>query len=73
MVEFQKQQYGAEVATILDNENETVEVMRRSDGTFELIIHNRRGETDTWDDLTAILKAEHFVELGRVPIMAHRG
>lgn len=68
---FKKQQLGgADVATILDNENETLEVVRRTDGTFELIIHNRRAETDTWDDLSVTLKPAHFSVLGSISWMA---
>ena len=72
MVEFTKQQkYGADVATILDNDVECVEVARRTDGNFELTVHNRHGgDSDRWDDLTAVLKPEHFVELGKIAVLS---
>ena len=70
MIEFKKQHYGADVATVLDNEAEVVEVMRRSDGKFELTVHNRQGESDRWRDISAVLKPEHFVELGKIAEMA---
>lgn len=66
MVKFNKQTYGADVATILDNEDEIVEVLRREDGNFELTVHNRRGGTEGWTDLSAILTPEHFIELGKI-------
>jgi hypothetical protein len=71
IAKFQIQQLGgADVATILDNESEVLEIVRRSDGTFELIVHNRRGETDRWDDLSVVLKPQHFAVLGSIAEMA---
>jgi len=63
---FKEQSTGARVATILDNENEALEVMRCADGKYDLIIHNRRGETDRWEDLTVTLKPAHFAALGTI-------
>jgi hypothetical protein len=66
---FKKEQLtGAMVATILDNENEVLEVLKRSDGKYDLIVHNRRGETDQWDDFTVTLKPAHFAVLGTIAI-----
>ena len=66
---FKLESSGAEVATILDNENAVLEVMKRSDGTYELTVHNRRGETDRWDDLSVVLKPRHFAVLGSIATM----
>ena len=46
--------------------NSIVEVQERNDGTYGLIIHTRRNDSDRWDDLTAYLKPEHFDALGSV-------
>lgn len=70
MINFKKQHYGAEVATILNNEQEVVEVVRRTDGDFELTVHNREGESDRWHDLSAVLKPAHFVALGQIAELA---
>lgn len=67
---FKIQAHGADVATILDSDNETLEIVRRTDGTFELVVHNRRFESDTWDDLSVILKPQHFAVLGSIAEMA---
>jgi hypothetical protein len=63
---FEKQTYGAVVATILEADNSIVEVQERNDGAYGLIVHHRREDRDTWDDLTAYLKPEHFDALGSV-------
>lgn len=63
---FEKQTYGAVVATILEADNSVVEVQERNDGCYGLIIHHRREDRDGWDDLTAYLKPEHFDALGSV-------
>lgn len=60
---FEKQTYGATVATILETDDSIVEVQERNDGVYGLIIHARRND-DLWDDLTAYLKPEHFEALG---------
>lgn len=69
---FKKQQFGADVATILETADQVLEVVRRDDGTFNLIVHNRRGETDTWDDLSVNLKPQHFSVLGSIASMGHQ-
>lgn len=70
MIEFRKQRYGAEVATLLEDDEQAVEVLRRADGDFELTVHIRRGKNpDAWDDLTAVLKPEHFIDLGKIADM----
>lgn len=63
---FEKQHYGATVATILETDNSVVEVQERNDGEYGLIVHHRREDRDDWDDLTAYLKPEHFDALGSV-------
>ena len=63
---FEKQHYGAVVATILETDDSIVEVQERNDGVYGLIIHTRRHDSDRWDDLTAYLKPEHFEALGSV-------
>lgn len=63
---FEKQTYGAVVATILETESSIVEVQERNDGCYGLIVHHRREDRDNWDDLTAYLKPEHFDALGSV-------
>ena len=65
-IKFEKQTYGAVVATILETDDSIVEVQERNDGTYGLIIHTRRNDSDRWDDLTAYLKPEHFDALGSV-------
>lgn len=65
-VKFEKQHYGAVVATILQTDDSVVEVQERNDGCYGLIIHHRREDRDSWDDLTAYLKPEHFEALGLV-------
>lgn len=62
---FATQTYGAVVATIFEGNDVLVEVHKRQHSA-ELIIHNRRGETDRWDDCTADLKPEYFEMLGSV-------
>jgi len=63
---FEKQTYGAVVATIYENDSSIVEVQERNDGVYGLTIHTRRCDRDSWDDLTAYLKPEHFDALGSV-------
>jgi hypothetical protein len=65
-VKFEKQTYGATVATILETDDSVVEVQERNDGCYGLIVHCRRPDRDEWDDLTAYLKAEHFDALGLI-------
>lgn len=65
-VKFEKQTYGAVVATILELDDSIVEVQERNDGVYGLIIHTRRHDTDHWDDLTAYLRSEHFDALASV-------
>lgn len=70
MVEFKKEQYGAVVATICENDDQVVEVQRHKDGKFSLIVHNR-SPCGGWDDLTAHLTPEDFAKLGRIPDAPH--
>lgn len=49
-VRFEKQHYGAVVATILETDNSIVEVQEHNDGVYGLIIHTRRYDRDHWDD-----------------------
>lgn len=65
MIEFKKERYGADVATIHESAEQIVEVVRRDDGLFSLIIHNRVSG-DRWEDLTATLSAAEFIKLGEV-------
>lgn len=65
MIKFEIQSTGARVATIHESEDQIVEVLQRGDGRLDLIVHNRRGDTDRWDDLSAVLKPEEFADLGR--------
>lgn len=67
MIEFKIQKFGADVATIHVGEDQIVEVGRLPNGLFDLTVYQRRPGTDTWDDLTAVLKPEDFMKLGEVP------
>lgn len=66
MITFKKERYGADVATIHEGDDQIVEVLRRKDGRFDLIVHSRRHDTDRWDDLTATLKPADLLALGEV-------
>ena len=66
MIEFKRERSGADVATIIDETDQIIEILRRSDGLFDLIIHVRNFETDRWDDMTAVLTPQHFILLGTV-------
>lgn len=66
IAKFEKQTYGAVVATILETDDSIVEVQERNDGVYGLIVHHRPEDRDQWDDLTAYLKPEHFDALGSV-------
>jgi hypothetical protein len=61
-----KEQWGAVVATIMETDDSMVDVQECNDGVYGLIISHRRSDSDTWDDLTAYLKPEHFDLLGSV-------
>lgn len=63
-LKFRKEHYGATVATLIDTEDTIVEISARSDGDYELIVHNREGERDTFRDCSALLKPKHFAALG---------
>ncbi len=65
-LEFKQERYGAEVATVLENDEAIVEVMRMEDGEFQLTIHNRGERSNQWDDLSAVLTTKHFAELARI-------
>lgn len=64
---FERQRFGAMVATILETEYGALEVVARNDGKFVLTIHNRTGESDRWEDLSVTLEPKHFEMLGSVP------
>lgn len=68
-LKFRKEHYGATVATLIDSEDVVVEILARSDGDYELIVHNREGERDTFRDCSAVLKPKHWAALGE---LAHR-
>ena len=53
MIEFKKERFGAEVATIHESSDQIVEVVRRQDGLFDLTIHNRVWDVQ-WEDIDAI-------------------
>lgn len=66
---FEKQEYGAVVATILENDNEILEVQKLPDGSHNLIVHRRKNRcSNLWDDITVNLKAEHFQMLGSIAV-----
>jgi hypothetical protein len=65
-MEFKREQYGADVAKLLEDDQQIVEVLRRKDGCFDLIIHNYNERRGLWDDMSATLKPQHFIELGTV-------
>lgn len=64
---FERQRYGAMVATIKETEHVALEVLARNDGRFVLTVHNRTGEPDRWEDLSVTLEPKHFEMLGSVP------
>lgn len=64
---FKREKYGADVATIHEDGDQIVEVVRRGDGRFDLTIHCRRAHGDLWDDMTVTLSADRFTALGQVP------
>lgn len=64
---FERQRYGAMVATIKETEHVVLEVLARNDGRFVLTVHNRTGEPDRWEDLSVTLEPKHFEMLGSVP------
>ena len=66
---FQTQPHGAEVATIIETADQIVEVLRHSDGTYDLTVHSRVSDTDRWDDCTARLSPRHFAVLGSIATM----
>ena len=65
MIEFKTERYGADVAIIHESSDQIVEVVRRKDGLFDLIIHVRVWDTQ-WEDKTATLTAADFIKLGQV-------
>lgn len=64
--EFVKQQHGAVVATIREHVDGLLEVQDMGDGTFNLTVHSRHGETDRFDDLSIRLEPKHFAVLGSI-------
>jgi hypothetical protein len=63
---FERQQFGAMVAQILESYHSVVEVSARNDGKFNLIVHCRTGEPDRWTDISATLESKHFQMLGSI-------
>jgi hypothetical protein len=63
---FEKQRFGATVAQIHETAFEAIEVQARNDGKFVLTVHNRRGDTDLWDDMSVTLGPKHFEMLGSI-------
>ena len=63
---FERQRFGAMVATIVETAHVTLEVLARNDGRFVLTVHNRTGETDRWEDLSVTLEPRHFEMLGSI-------
>lgn len=63
---FRREAFGAMVATILETADVIVEVLVGEGKTYALIVHNRVGETDRFEDMTANLTAEQFRMLGSV-------
>lgn len=66
-LQFEAQAYDAIVATIRQTDDALLEVVKGRDGTFNLVIHNRVGETDRFEDLSIRLEPKHFALLGQVP------
>lgn len=64
---FERQRFGAMVATIRETEHVALEILARNDGRFVLTVHNRAGEPDRWEDLSITLEPKHFEMLGSVP------
>lgn len=64
---FERQRFGAMVATIRETEHVALEILARNDGRFVLTVHNRTGEPDRWEDLSITLEPKHFEMLGSVP------
>lgn len=63
---FERQRFGAMVATIVETAHVTLEVLARNDGRFVLTVHNRTGEADRWEDLSVTLEPQHFEMLGSI-------
>lgn len=63
---FEKQRFGATVAQIHETDYAAVEVQARNDGKFVLTVHNRRGNTNLWDDMSVTLEPKHFEMLGSI-------
>ena len=63
---FEKQRFGATVAQIHETDYAAVEVQARNDGKFVLTVHNRRGDTHLWDDMSITLEPKHFEMLGSI-------
>jgi len=62
MIEFKREKYGAEVATIHEDGDQIVEVVRRGDGRFDLTIHRRRAHGDLWDRKMSRVMAPDLAE-----------
>ena len=63
---FERQRFGAMVATIKETADGALEVLARNDGRFVLTVHNRTGETDRWEDMSITLEPKHFEMLGSI-------
>jgi hypothetical protein len=62
--EFKKQQFGAEVAEILETGDSCLEVQRLPGGKASLTVHNTVSESGRREDMSIELSAEHFLMLG---------
>lgn len=64
LVNFTRNAAGDDYATIVDTDNEVLEIVRRDHGDFELIAYNRRTFKDEWDEVSVILNPRHLAALG---------
>jgi hypothetical protein len=67
---FQKQHYGAVVATIHETPDGLLEVQKEANGTYILTVHSRVGDKDRFDDVSIKLEPKHFAMLGSIATMA---
>jgi hypothetical protein len=61
-----KAEFVDQVALIRQTDDGLLEVQDMGDGTFNLIVHSRHGETDRFDDLSIRLEPKHFAMLGSI-------
>lgn len=70
-IAFQKERYGATVATIADDgAGSVLEVMKLPNDRFQLTVHSYNEQRGYGEDMSITLKAEHFVMLGQIPAAA---